>query len=150
MSPRDEDIAMISGPLGLKLIKGFHDEALRGEWQGYRSSRLGEQYRVIYRFISGQSLFQVVHITPHDDRRCKIKPVSGEKAHQRVRGGVDSHHSRVTGVQPESLAGLTGIPQATLSAIENDHVRFDVERAKILAPSLEVPSGGLGFSGMGS
>ncbi len=64
-----KDIAMISGPLGLRLIKGFHDEALRGEWQGYRSSRLGEQYRVIYRVISGQSLFQVVHITPHEYRR---------------------------------------------------------------------------------
>ena len=65
---------MISGPLGLKLIKGFHDEALRGEWQGYRSSRLGEQYRVIYRVISGRSLFQVVHITPHDYRKNGTKP----------------------------------------------------------------------------
>ncbi len=64
-----KDIAMISGPPGLRLIKGFHDEALRGEWQGYRSSRLGEQYRVIYRVLSGQSLFQVVHLTPHDYRR---------------------------------------------------------------------------------
>ena len=64
-----KDIAMISGLAGLKLIKGFHDEALRGEWQGYRSSRLGSKYRVIYRVIPEQSLFQVVHITPHDYRR---------------------------------------------------------------------------------
>ena len=64
-----KDIAMISGPSGLRLIKGFHDEALRGEGQGYRSSRLGLKYRVIYRAIPGQSLFQVVHITPHDYRR---------------------------------------------------------------------------------
>ena len=64
-----KDIAMISGLPGLKLIKGFHDEALRGEWQGYRSSRLGSKYRVIYRVIPEQSLFQVVHITPHDYRR---------------------------------------------------------------------------------
>lgn len=64
-----KDIAMISGPPGLRLIKGFHDEALHGEWQGYRSSRLGEKYRVIYRVIPRQSLFQVVHITPHDYRR---------------------------------------------------------------------------------
>jgi len=64
-----KDIAMISGLPGLKLIKGFHDETLRGEWQGYRSSRLGSKYRVIYRVIPEQSLFQVVHITPHDYRR---------------------------------------------------------------------------------
>jgi Txe/YoeB family toxin of Txe-Axe toxin-antitoxin module len=44
-----KDIVRISGPSGLRQIKGFHDEALQGEWQGYRSSRLGIQYRVIYR-----------------------------------------------------------------------------------------------------
>ena len=65
-----KDIAAISGPPGLKLIKGFQDEALRGEWQGYRSSRLGLQYRVIYRVIPEQSLFQVVHVTPHEYRRA--------------------------------------------------------------------------------
>ena len=64
-----KDIAMISGPPGLRLIKGFHDETLRGEWQGYRSSRLGIQYQAIYRLISKHSLFQVEHITPHDYRR---------------------------------------------------------------------------------
>ncbi len=64
-----KDIASLSGPRGLRLIKGFHDEALRGEWQGYRSSRLGLQYRVIYRLLSKQSLFQVEHVTPHDYRR---------------------------------------------------------------------------------
>ena len=64
-----KDIAMISGPPGLRLIRGFHDEALRGEWQGYRSSRLGLQYRVIYRVITEHWLFQVVQLTPHDYRR---------------------------------------------------------------------------------
>lgn len=61
-----KDIAVISGPLGLRLIRGFRDEALGGEWRGYRSSRLGLQYRVIYRAIPGRLLFQVVQITPHD------------------------------------------------------------------------------------
>jgi mRNA-degrading endonuclease YafQ of YafQ-DinJ toxin-antitoxin module len=63
-----KDIAMISGPPGLKLIRGLHDEALRGEWRGYRSSRLGLQYRVTYRVIPDQAVFQVVHVTPHDYR----------------------------------------------------------------------------------
>jgi mRNA-degrading endonuclease YafQ of YafQ-DinJ toxin-antitoxin module len=61
-----KDIAMISGPPGLRLIRGFRDEVLGGEWRGYRSSRLGLQYRVIYRAIPEQSLFQAVQITPHD------------------------------------------------------------------------------------
>jgi len=64
-----KDIAMISGPPGLRLIRGFRDEALRGEWRGYRSSRLGLRYRVTYRVIPEQSLFQVVQIMPHDYRR---------------------------------------------------------------------------------
>ncbi len=64
-----KDIAMISGPPGLRLIKGLHDEALHGKWLGYRSSRLGLQYRVIYRVVPQQSLFQVVHITAHEYRR---------------------------------------------------------------------------------
>jgi hypothetical protein len=29
---------MLSGPPGLRAIKGFHDEALAGEWKGHRSS----------------------------------------------------------------------------------------------------------------
>ena len=64
-----KDIAMISGPPGLWLIKGFCDEALHGKWRGHRSSRLGLQYRVIYRVLPEQFLFQVVQITPHDYRR---------------------------------------------------------------------------------
>ncbi|MGH8752005.1 MAG: hypothetical protein ACREUV_09920 [Burkholderiales bacterium] len=64
-----KDIAMLSGPPGLRLIKGFHDESLSGEWKGHRSSRLGIQYRVIYRLAPEQQLFQVISITAHDYRR---------------------------------------------------------------------------------
>jgi addiction module RelE/StbE family toxin len=64
-----KDIALISGPPGLRLIKGFHDESLSGEWQGYRSSRLGLQWRVIYRIVPEQLKFQVASITAHDYRR---------------------------------------------------------------------------------
>jgi mRNA-degrading endonuclease YafQ of YafQ-DinJ toxin-antitoxin module len=64
-----KDIAVISGLPGLRLIKGLHDEALSGEWQGYRSSRLGLQRRVIYRVIPERLLFQVASITAHDYRR---------------------------------------------------------------------------------
>jgi transcriptional regulator with XRE-family HTH domain len=45
------------------------------------------------------------------------------------------------------LSTLTGIPQATISAIENDRVRLGVERAKILARALKVHQGVLVFPG---
>lgn len=64
-----QDIVCLSGPMGLRAITGFHDEALSGQWKGYRSSRLGLQYRVIYRVFSAVLLFQVESITPHDYRR---------------------------------------------------------------------------------
>jgi addiction module RelE/StbE family toxin len=64
-----KDIARISGPRGLRAIRGFRDEALSGKWNGYRSSRLNLQYRIIYRVVASQLLFQVVELTPHDYRR---------------------------------------------------------------------------------
>ena len=64
------DIAMISGPPGLRAIKGFHDEALSGTLKGHRSSRLSIQYRVIYRVVAAQQLFQVMSVTAHDYRRA--------------------------------------------------------------------------------
>ena len=41
------------------------------------------------------------------------------------------------GYSQNELAKLTGIPQATLSAIENDPVKLGVERAKMLARALQ-------------
>lgn len=64
-----KDIAAMSGPMGLRLIKGFRDEALAGAWKGHRSSRLGDQWRVIYRVAADETLFQVASITAHDYRR---------------------------------------------------------------------------------
>jgi addiction module RelE/StbE family toxin len=64
-----KDIVEISGPAGLKVIKGFRDEPLRGEWKGHRSSRLNLQYRVIYKVEKELVLVLVVSVTPHDYRR---------------------------------------------------------------------------------
>jgi len=64
-----KDIVAISGPEGLRKIKGLHDESLGGEWKGYRSSRLNIQYRVIYKVVKDQIYIQVVSVTPHDYRR---------------------------------------------------------------------------------
>jgi len=45
------------------------------------------------------------------------------------------------------LAELSGIPQSTISAIENDRVRLGVERAKVLARALRCHPAVLVFPG---
>jgi len=64
-----KDIVKISGPQGLKLVRSFNDEALSGNWQGFRFSRLDVQYRVIYKVQKEQVLVEVERVTPHDYRR---------------------------------------------------------------------------------
>ncbi len=64
-----KDIVRFSGPEGLRLIKGFHDEALGGTWKGQRSSRLNEQHRVIYTVVKRKVLVEVIDVTAHDYRR---------------------------------------------------------------------------------
>ena len=64
-----KDIAQVSGPAGLRLIRGFNEEPLRGEWKGHRSSRLGEQYRVIYKVENKRLLVLVIDLTAHGYRR---------------------------------------------------------------------------------
>ena len=51
------------------------------------------------------------------------------------------------GFSQNQLARRTGIPQATLSAIENDRVRLGVERAKVLARALKCHPAALVFPG---
>ena len=64
-----KDIVRISGPSGLRLIRGFRDERLRGEWKGHRSSRLGQRYRVIYRLVAHEVVVEVIDLTTHDYKR---------------------------------------------------------------------------------
>ena len=51
------------------------------------------------------------------------------------------------GYSQNELGRLAGIPQATISAIENDRVRLGVERAKILARALKCHPAVLVFPG---
>jgi len=64
-----KDIMMISGPQGLRLIEGFHDESLKGDWKGCRSSRMGDKYRIIYKVKASEILVQVINLTAHDYRK---------------------------------------------------------------------------------
>lgn len=45
------------------------------------------------------------------------------------------------------LADLTGIPQSTISAIENDRIQLGIERAKVLATALKCHPAVLVFPG---
>jgi transcriptional regulator with XRE-family HTH domain len=51
------------------------------------------------------------------------------------------------GLSQNQLAELSGVPQATLSAIENERVRLGVERAKVLARALRCHPAVLVFPG---
>jgi addiction module RelE/StbE family toxin len=64
-----KDIVEISGPQGLRLIKGFHDDALKSQWKGHRSSRLSLKYRVVYRIEGKRLVVEVVRVSTHDNKR---------------------------------------------------------------------------------
>ncbi|MFT5163318.1 MAG: DNA-binding XRE family transcriptional regulator [Alteromonadaceae bacterium] len=51
------------------------------------------------------------------------------------------------GLSQNELADLTGIPQSTISAIENDRVSLGVERAKVFARALQCHPAVLVFPG---
>ncbi len=61
-----KDVVQLSGVEGLKLILGFHDEALQGDWVGHRSSRLNLKYRIIYRVEADKFWVKVVRVSAHD------------------------------------------------------------------------------------
>lgn len=58
-------IVRLQGPQGLRAIKGFHDEALRGELKGYRSSRLSIKWRVIYAVKADVVTVEVRDVNAH-------------------------------------------------------------------------------------
>ena len=51
------------------------------------------------------------------------------------------------GLSQNELAKITGIPQSTISAIENDKVNLGVERAKVIARALKCHPAVLVFPG---
>jgi plasmid maintenance system killer protein len=60
-----KDIVFRHGPEKLKEFPGFHDEKLKGDREGQRSSRLNLQYRVIYMVQRNIVTVYVLEITPH-------------------------------------------------------------------------------------
>ena len=60
-----KSIVFRHGPDKLREFPGFHDEKLKGELEGKRSSRLNVQYRVIYSIEKKSITVYVIDITPH-------------------------------------------------------------------------------------
>lgn len=58
-------IVRLSGPQGLRSIKGFHDEALTGKLKGKRSSRLNLKWRVIYTVDADVVTVEVEDVNAH-------------------------------------------------------------------------------------
>ena len=58
-------IVELQGMQGLREIKGYHDETLKGEWKGFRSSRLSLQWRVIYKAEKEELEIYVIDVNAH-------------------------------------------------------------------------------------
>lgn len=54
------------GPYALRKLPGFNDHALKGKWEGYRSSYLSNQYRVIYYIEEKEVTVIVEQVGPHN------------------------------------------------------------------------------------
>ena len=77
-----------------------------------------------------------------------MKPYRAAKRRVEVSVGESVRIIRdLQGLSRNLLAQLTGIPQATISAIENGRVRLGVERAKVLARALKCHPAVLVFPG---
>jgi transcriptional regulator with XRE-family HTH domain len=80
-----------------------------------------------------------------------MKPYRAAKRRVEVSVGESVRIIRdLQGLSQNQLAQLTGIPPATISAIENDRVRLGVERAKVLARALKCHPAVLVFPGWDS
>ena len=58
-----------SGPMALRIIPGYRDHRLKGEWAGARSSYLNKQWRVIYIIDDSGIRILVLEVNPHDYRK---------------------------------------------------------------------------------
>lgn len=60
-----KDIVFRHGPEKLRKFPGFHDEKLKGDRSGQRSSQLSLQYRVIYTVEKEIVTVKVIDINAH-------------------------------------------------------------------------------------
>jgi len=56
---------------------------MKGEWNGFRRSKLNDQYRVIYCMVAGELVVQVVDVNAHDYQKQSSK-VSQQESKQKL------------------------------------------------------------------
>jgi addiction module RelE/StbE family toxin len=61
-----KEVVQASGPRALRLIPGYRDHALKGEWKGARSSYLTKKWRVLYVVEGDRFEVLVLEVNPHD------------------------------------------------------------------------------------
>lgn len=137
-------IVELEGPEGLRQIKGFHDEALKGEWKGFRSSRLGRRWRIIYFIAKGQLEVYVVEVMPHTYKMKENMTMSKRgfvraKVNREITPGEMLRTLReLQNLTQQELANRTGLSQSNLSAMENNVSQIGRDRALVLAKALHV------------
>jgi transcriptional regulator with XRE-family HTH domain len=113
--------------------------------------RLETASYVIYKIVADALLVQVVQVTPHDYRKNLMRHFSPAKKRIAVSPGESVRIIReLQGLSQTQLAALCGIPQTTISSIENSRVNLGVERAKVLALALRCHRRCFGFPGLAS
>ncbi|MCK5243578.1 type II toxin-antitoxin system mRNA interferase toxin, RelE/StbE family [bacterium] len=60
-----KNLVAAHGPDILRTLPSYHDEKLKGNRYGQRSSRLSLKYRIIYEVVQDKVLVMVFEITPH-------------------------------------------------------------------------------------
>lgn len=80
--------------------------------------------------------------------RVNLKDFRKAKAHIDVSVGESVRIIReLQELSQNELSDLTGIPQSTISAIENDRINLGIDRAKVLARALRCHPAVLVFPG---
>jgi addiction module RelE/StbE family toxin len=64
-----KSIARTNGPEGIAAFPPFKDHPLKGNLKGYRSSRLKDKWKVIYKIENEKLIISAVEISPDDYRR---------------------------------------------------------------------------------
>lgn len=59
------------GMENVKKLSGYHDEKLKGEWEGFRSVRLTKVYRVFYCELKKEEFYivRVVKVSRHEYKK---------------------------------------------------------------------------------
>ncbi len=142
-------IVRLHGPAGLRAIKGFHDEALGGEWKGYRSSRLNRKWRVLYKGERSRghgrgrrrecTRLQKEGIAMAAIRKATSRDLVPARVRTRMTPGEMLQIVRkLQEMTQAALAAASGVPQPAISAIESGRQELGTDRARRLAAALRV------------